>query len=41
MEGLDERACPVSRYLAERFGVIPEGGNPLLVGIRFDLSAVQ
>lgn len=41
MEGLDERACPVSRYLAERFGVIPEGGNPLLVGIRFNLSAVQ
>lgn len=41
MEGLDERACPVSRYLAERFGVIPEDGNPLLVGIRFDLSAVQ
>ena len=41
MEGLDERACPVSRYLAERFGVISEGGNPLLVGIRFDLSAVQ
>lgn len=41
MEGLDERACPVSRYLAERFGVIPEGGNPLLVGIRFDLSPVE
>ena len=38
MEGLDERACPVSKYLAERLGVIPEKDRPLLVGIKFNFD---
>ncbi len=38
MKGLDERACPVSKYLAERLGVIPEKDRPLLVGIKFNFD---
>lgn len=38
MEDINERACPVSRYLADKLGIIPDG-KIFLVGVRFDLES--
>ncbi len=39
-EGIDDRACPVSKYITDRYGVIPQGGNPLLVGVKFNFDSL-